>query len=73
MRPLPFGQALGLPEAVGGVGCAASPVVQVPRENEDRGVAVAEEGVQTAHSQFVPLGFLRPLNPVAMPWPVGLD
>jgi hypothetical protein len=69
--PAPSG--IALPEAVGGVGLAASPVVQVPRENEDRGVAVAEEGVQTAHSQFVPLGFLRLLNPVTMPWPVGLD
>ena len=64
---------LGLPEAVGGIGLAAAPVMQILREHEDRGVAVAEEGVQTAHSQFVPLGFLRLLNPVAMPWPVGLD
>ena len=47
--------------------------MQVPRENEDRGVAVAEEGVQPPDTQLVPLGFLRLLNPVAMPWLVGLD
>ena len=65
--------ALGLPETIRWVGLAASPVVQVPRENEDRGVAVAEESVQSAHSQFMPLGFLRFFDPVAMPRPVGLD
>ena len=37
--------ALGLPEAIRGVGLAAAPVVQVSREHEDRRVAVAEEGV----------------------------
>jgi hypothetical protein len=62
-----------LPETVRGVGLATAPVVQITREDKDRRVAIAEEGVQSAHTQFVPLGFLRLFNPVAVPRPVGLD
>lgn len=40
-----LGQMLGLPEAVGGIGLAAAPVMQIPRKHEDRGVAIAKEGV----------------------------
>ena len=40
-----LGQVLGLPEPVGGIGLAASPVMQISREHEDRGVAIAKEGV----------------------------
>ena len=36
---------LGLPETVGGIGLAASPIMQILREHEDSGVAIAKEGV----------------------------